>query len=96
MGHGPPQVPAPPSHGILGPPLAVEVGQTLELVFRNSLPFPANIMLDGGLELLHPGALSDTNAVEAEAPVAPGQTVTYRYYVPERCGVAAGAAPGCH
>lgn len=45
----PPQVPAPPSAGLLGPTLAVEVGQKLRVVFKNALAFPANLMLDGGL-----------------------------------------------
>lgn len=81
-----PQSPAPPSAGILGPTLAVEVGQTLEITFRNSLPFPANLMLDGGLELLPAGGPGN-RTIAAEAPVAPGATVTYRYYVPERWAV---------
>lgn len=41
-------------------------------------------MLDGGLELL-PAGKSGVSGVAAEQPVAPGATVTYRYYVPERC-----------
>lgn len=45
----PRQVPAPPSAGLLGPTLVVEVGQKLQIVFKNALSFPANLMLDGGL-----------------------------------------------
>jgi hypothetical protein len=77
----------PASNGLLGPTLIVEVGQALEIVFRNSLDFPVNIMLDGGLELLA-GAAGVAAADEAgsrfEAPVAPGATKTYRYLVPAR------------
>ena len=54
---------------------------------QNSLPFPANFMPDGGLELLPAGGTSGaTGTIEAEAPVATGETVTLRYYVPARCG----------
>ena len=81
------QVAQPASNGLLGPTLIVEVGQALEIVFRNSLDFPVNIMLDGGLELLA-GAAGVAAADEAgsrfEAPVAPGATKTYRYLVPAR------------
>ena len=54
------------------------------------LDFPANIMLDGGLELLPAGAAPGAGAnasagVELEAPVEPGATATYSFYVPERC-----------
>ena len=52
---------------------------------QNALPFPANFMPDGGLELLPAGGEGGANGtVEAEAPVAPGETVTLRYFVPER------------
>lgn len=81
------QVPALPVMGMLGPLLTTEVGQTLELVFKNKLAFPANIMLDGGLELLPAGGAP---SLAAEAPVAPGAQATYRYYVPESAGPAEG------
>lgn len=42
-------------------------------------------MLDGGLELLPAGAAGKNDSIEAEAPVEPGATATYRYYVPARC-----------
>ena len=76
------------SQGLLGPTLAVEVGDTLEIVFRNSLPFAVNLALDGGLEaLLLPGGGggSGSSADPSAAAVAPGATVTYRYRVPDRC-----------
>ncbi|EFN54070.1 hypothetical protein CHLNCDRAFT_58397 [Chlorella variabilis] len=72
--------------GILGPTLVTEVGQALEIVFQNRLDLPANLMLDGGLELLPAGA--DGKDVSLVAPVAPGGNATYRYYVPESAGPA--------
>ncbi|PSC72045.1 multicopper ferroxidase [Micractinium conductrix] len=81
------KAPAPAFEGILGPTMLVEVGQTLEIVFLNRLAFPANIMLDGGLELLPAGAVAGADtSVQVEAPVAPGANQTYRYYVPESAG----------
>lgn len=68
----------------------MEVGQALIIVFRNRLDFPANLVLDGGLELT---ATTDDagQVVELGAPVpgrAPGAehggTVTYRYLVLDR------------
>lgn len=59
----------------------LQVGQQLDVVFRNLLPFRANLMLDGGLELL-PAAGTTFNP---EAPVEPNATISQRYYVPERC-----------
>lgn len=76
--------PQPASHGILGPTLVAEVGQTLEIVFFNDLDFEANIRLDGGLELLPAGA--DGDDASLSAPVAPGGNFTYRYYVPDSAG----------
>ncbi|KAI7843651.1 hypothetical protein COHA_002890 [Chlorella ohadii] len=85
------RVAAPAFQGVLGPTLFAEVGQTLEVVFQNSLPFPANFMPDGGLELLPAGGEGGANGtIEAEAPVATGETVTLRYYVP----ASAGPGPG--
>ncbi|KAL4440358.1 hypothetical protein ABPG75_003359 [Micractinium tetrahymenae] len=78
--------PADGLRGILGPVMAVEVGQQLEVVFRNLLPFPANLMLDGGLELLPAAGTAGISG--AEAPVAPNATATQRYYVPESAGPA--------
>jgi hephaestin len=75
----------PPAHGLLGPLLSVEVGQNLEVVFFNNLDFEVNLMLDGGLELL-----SGAGGGDLTAPVAPGDAVTYRYYVPESAGPAGG------
>ena len=55
---------------------------------QNSLPFPANFMPDGGLELLPAGGEGGANGtIEAEAPVATGETVTLRYYVPARWAI---------
>lgn len=78
--------------GILGPTLVTEVGQALEIVFQNRLDLPANLMLDGGLELLPAGA--DGKDVSLVAPVAPGGNATYRYYVPERWARGGAAAAG--
>ena len=94
------RAPAPPSAGLLGATLAAEVGQHLEVVFKNALGFPVNLTPDGGLELLGitegaPAAGTAANGggkgLEAGAAVEPGQTVTYKYRVPERCGQAARA-----
>lgn len=80
--------------GILGPLLRAEVGDTIRVVFRNNLGFPAS---------MHPHGVSYTKASEG-APYAagtgekaltgnavpPGATHTYIWPVPARAGPAAG------
>ena len=71
------RVAAPPHHGLLGPLLAAEVGDVLEVAFFNNITFAANLRIDGGLVAL-PGS------ADPAAPVAPGANVTLRLFVPVR------------
>lgn len=50
-----------------------QVGDTLKVVFRNSLPFSVNLVFDGGL--------IPENEALALAPVLPNKTVTVSYSV---------------
>jgi FtsP/CotA-like multicopper oxidase with cupredoxin domain len=89
--------PVPPAWqhlGALGPVLRAEVGDTIEVVFKNNSRFPAS---------MHPhGVFYDKDSEGAgyndgtsgndkgDDSVAPGQTWTYHWKVPERAG------PGPH
>lgn len=73
------QVPMPAHHGLLGPLVAAEVGDVVEVTFFNNASFPANLRFDGGLVPLQGGA----GGVLADA-VQPGAQVVYRLFVPER------------
>lgn len=70
------RVAVPQYQGLLGPVLAADVGDVIEIVFQNALDFPVNLHIDGGFVPV-PG--SD----DPRAEVAPGGNVTYRLYVPE-------------
>jgi FtsP/CotA-like multicopper oxidase with cupredoxin domain len=67
----------PAQHGLLGPVLRADVGQGLEVVFSNRLPFAVNLDIDGGAVRL---AGSDS----MRAPVPPNGTATYRLRIPDR------------
>jgi FtsP/CotA-like multicopper oxidase with cupredoxin domain len=89
--------PRPPSEqhlGDLGPIIRAEVGDTVKVVFRNNTEFPQS---------MHPHGLRYTKANEGApyndgarasakpgASVAPHQTYTYTWRVPERAGPAHG------
>ncbi|WIA14174.1 hypothetical protein OEZ85_002716 [Tetradesmus obliquus] len=68
-----PRGPAEEHMGLLGPALHAEVGDTLQVVLRNNLDFPINIMA-GGI------------ANEAAPSVNPGDTYTAKWYVPASAG----------
>jgi manganese oxidase len=63
--------------GTLGPLIRAEVGDTIEVVFRNQARFPYS---------MHPHGVRYDVASEGISPVAPGETVTYLWEVPERAG----------
>ena len=50
-----------------------QVGDTLKIVFRNTLSYSANLVVDGGLIIADPDL--------ALAPVNPNKTVTLEYFV---------------
>ncbi|XP_052090776.1 hephaestin-like protein [Mytilus californianus] len=66
--------------GILGPFVRVEVGDTLEIVYKNMVNFPNTINMRN--------LKGDNHMVrdQAENGVPPGKTTTFRWYVPERSG----------
>jgi hypothetical protein len=79
----------------LGPLIRADVGDTIRVVFRNRVAFPANIHPDA---VLHPrevqAALSTAPSSEAsglgvdsdDAPVQPGATHVYSWAVPPQVG----------
>lgn len=80
--------------GILGPVIRAEVGDTVEVVFKNNTPFPAGIHPHGLRYAKNaegaPYADGTSGADKADDAVAPGDTYTYVWEVPERSG------PGPH
>ncbi|KAF5825367.1 Cupredoxin [Dunaliella salina] len=67
----------PSYHGILGPLIAAEVGDTVKVVLKNDIPIDGenvNFALGGGFVELNG---TDTNKV-----ITPGETYTYRWMVP--------------
>ena len=74
--------------GFLGPPIHAEVGDTIEVAFRNNTPYPASMHPHGVLyDKASEGATYDDGRTDANAGiVAPGATYTYRWKVPERAG----------
>jgi FtsP/CotA-like multicopper oxidase with cupredoxin domain len=80
--------------GFLGPAIEAEVGDTLRVVFRNDTRRPASIHPHGVLYAKDAeGALYDDGtggADKRDDRVAPGDTHTYVWKVPERAGPAAG------
>ena len=76
--------------GILGPVLHAVVGDRVDIVFRNRCSIPASIHMHGlRYDKASEGAPynDDTSgAAKADDSVAPGQSYTYHYDVPERAG----------
>jgi len=76
--------------GILGPLLRGEVGDTIKIIFKNNTKFfcsmhPHGLLYDKNSE----GAVYNDGLSPEEKrgdKVAPGQTYTYTWYVPERAG----------
>ncbi len=76
--------------GFLGPVIRAEVGDTITVVFRNNCPFPTSmhphgVFYDKASEGA-PYADGSAGADTADDAVAPGQTHTYTWGVPERAG----------
>lgn len=75
--------------GILGPVLRAEVGDTIEVVFKNNTAFPVSMHPHGVFyNRADEGAATD-DGVAADRPgdaIAPGGTHTYSWPVPERAG----------
>jgi FtsP/CotA-like multicopper oxidase with cupredoxin domain len=80
--------------GLLGPVIRAEVGDTIEVVFRNGCPFPASVHPHGAFyEKDSEGAPYDDGthgADKSDDAVPPGGMHTYVWQVPERAGPAAG------
>ena len=74
------RVEQPESNGQLGPTLTAEVGQSFSIVFRNALDMDVNLLIDASLIPIHDPDMSGS------APVAPNQTYTYTYVVPDSAG----------
>jgi FtsP/CotA-like multicopper oxidase with cupredoxin domain len=80
--------------GMLGPVIHTEVGDTIEVVFKNNTQLPAGVhphgvfyQKDAEGALYNDGTSGDDQADDA---VPPGSTYTYHWQVPERAG------PGPH
>ncbi len=78
--------------GFLGPLLRAEVGDTIQVVFKNNLKFPASLHPHGMFYLKDSeGApYHDGSGDESKKAVPPGATYTYTWLVPERAGPAHG------
>jgi FtsP/CotA-like multicopper oxidase with cupredoxin domain len=74
--------------GFLGPLLRAEVGDTIQVVFRNNLRFPASMHPHGvSYQKDSEGALyRDGSGTDSNQAVPPGATHTYIWPVPERAG----------
>jgi hephaestin len=76
--------------GDLGPVIRAEVGDTIEVVFKNQTPFPASIHPHGVFYAKSsegaPYADGTSGTDKADDRVAPGDSVTYHWSVPERAG----------
>jgi hephaestin len=76
--------------GMLGPVIHAEVGDSIKVVFRNNTPFPASMHPHGLFyDKASEGASYDdgtSGSDKADDAVAPGQTHTYLWRVPERAG----------
>jgi manganese oxidase len=74
--------------GLLGPVLRGEVGDTIRVVFRNNLAFPASMHPHGMFyDKASEGAgYADGTSTHADDAVTPGGTYTYTWQIPERAG----------
>jgi len=74
--------------GLLGPLVRAEVGDTIQVVFRNNLHFPASMHPHGVFyQKASEGALYHVGSGdEGNQAVLPGATRTYTWPVPERAG----------
>lgn len=76
--------------GLLGPLLRAEVGDTIRVVFRNNVDFPASLHPHGVFYNKDsegaPYADRTSGAAKMDDGVPPGETHTYVWPVPERAG----------
>jgi len=76
--------------GVLGPVVRAEVGDTIKFVFKNNTRFPASVHPHGVFyDKASEGAPYADGAgpgTRADDAVAPGDTYTYTWNVPERAG----------
>jgi FtsP/CotA-like multicopper oxidase with cupredoxin domain len=76
--------------GMLGPVIHAEVGDTIKVVFKNNTPFPASMHPHGVFyDKASEGAPytdGTSGPAKADDAVAPGQSFTYNWQVPERAG----------
>lgn len=76
--------------GILGPVIRAEVGDTIEVVFKNNLRFPASVHPHGVFYAKDsegtPYNDGTSGAEKNDDAVPPGGAHTYRWSVPERAG----------
>src|SRR6266496_4197858 len=73
--------------GFLGPLVRAEVGDTIKIVFKNNLKFPASLHPHGVFyEKESEGAPYNDGVDPAKKSAAPGATQTYTWPVPERAG----------
>jgi len=71
--------PVPAEHGLLGPVIAAEVGDIIEISFKNALDFEVNLKFDAGFVPMQGSA-------DVNAGVAPEEVVKYILAVPEIAG----------
>jgi FtsP/CotA-like multicopper oxidase with cupredoxin domain len=76
--------------GVLGPVIHAEVGDTIHVVFKNMLRFPASVHPHGVLYKKDsegaPYADGTSGAAKSDDAVPPGGSHTYVWQVPERAG----------
>jgi FtsP/CotA-like multicopper oxidase with cupredoxin domain len=74
--------------GLLGPLVRAEVGDTIQVVFRNNLHFPTSMHPHGVFyQKASEGAVyHDGSDDQGNQAVPPGATRTYTWPVPERAG----------
>jgi len=75
--------------GILGPVFRAEVGDTIAVTLKNRTRFPVSIHPHGvQYDKVNEGSdyIAGTVGKQSGSFVAPGQTFTYRWFVPERAG----------
>eukprot|EP00055_Hartaetosiga_balthica_P015229 m.88631 g.88631 ORF g.88631 m.88631 type:complete len:490 (-) comp8813_c1_seq1:102-1571(-) len=77
--------------GLLGPVIRAEVGDTIKVVYRNTLPFPTSIHPHGLHYTKHnEGAPYNDSTTSPGNALRTGETFTYTWEVPERSGPAEG------
>jgi manganese oxidase len=80
-------VPQPAWEGIMGPTLYAEVGDTIQVTFKNECQFPESVHPHGVFyNVTSEGALYNDSAPNEGQDVPPGGEWVYRWYVPERAG----------